>query len=227
MYNHPPPIGGLLVSDFDGTITQYDFYDLVCQAFPEIAGDYWHQYERGEITHFEALRRIFAGIRTEESALLDIINRMVIEPHLKESVEKLQQCRWQVVIASAGCDWYIHRLLHPLNVAIPVYSNPGEFYPSQGLLMRLPTDSPFFSQELGINKVAIVRDALSKYPAVAYAGDGRPDLAPALLVPPHRRFAKSWLARKLTEIDEGFIPFNRWADVAHQLTLEAASVRDP
>jgi 2-hydroxy-3-keto-5-methylthiopentenyl-1-phosphate phosphatase len=70
---------------------------------------------------------------------------------------------------------------------------------------------------LGVNKLAIVRDALDRSEKVAFAGDGRPDLAPALLVPPGRRFAKSWLAKKLTELGEGFHPFERWSEVARKL----------
>lgn len=79
--------------------------------------------------------------------------------------------------------------------------------------MRLPEPSPFFSPDLGVNKAAVVREALRVSPCVAFAGDGRPDLAPALLVPPQRRFAKSWLAKKLHEIGEGFQPFDSWSDI--------------
>ncbi|MBF0483416.1 MAG: HAD-IB family phosphatase [Candidatus Omnitrophica bacterium] len=207
----------ILISDFDGTITQFDFYDLVCAKFPEISGGYWHQYEAGKLTHFEALRSIFAGIRCQESNLIKIIEQMKIEPKLKQCVSDLNQNGWELVVASAGCDWYIKRLLKLANVSIIVNANPGEFDPNKGLLMHLPQNSKFFSPELGINKVAVVRDALSRADKVAFAGDGRPDLAPALLVPPQRRFAKSWLAKKLTEIGEDFQPFENWREVAEKI----------
>lgn len=206
-----------LVSDFDGTITRFDFYDLVCQRFPDIAGGYWAQYEAGKITHFEALRLIFAAIRAPEGALLEIIQRMEIEPDIAGSVQALRVKGWNVAVASAGCAWYISKLLAQKGVDIPVYANPGDYAPEKGLMMRLPDHSPFFSAELGVNKVAVVRDALNRCEKVAFAGDGRPDLAPALLVPPSRRFAKAWLAKKLTEISEPFIPFERWSDVARHL----------
>ncbi len=209
---------GILVSDFDGTMTRYDFYDLVCREFPAIlTNGYWQQYEAGKITHFEALRLIFAGIRAPESRLLDIIKQMELEPGLKESVDGLGRESWRVVVASAGCDWYIKRLLKGASVNIEVHANPGNFSSEKGLEMILPETSPFFSPELGINKVAIVRDALQRSDQVAFAGDGRPDLAPALLVPPERRFARSWLAKRLTEIGESFHPFERWSDVAATL----------
>ena len=213
---------GILVSDFDGTITRLDFYDLVCQEFPEIADGYWHQYESGRITHFEALRSIFAGIRAPEEKLLGIIGRMEIEPDMKGVVSRLRLAGWNITVASAGCAWYIRRLLAEKGVDVEVHANSGEYFPDRGLVMRLPEPSPFFSQELGVNKVAVVRDALAKYEKVAFAGDGRPDLAPALLVPPERRFAKAWLAHKLTEINEGFVPFDRWRDVAEKLEVQDA-----
>lgn len=208
---------GVLVSDFDGTITLFDFYDLVCRAFPEIAGDFWAQYEAGKITHFDGLSRIFAGIRAPEERLLEIIGDMRIDPDVKPAVDLLRQNHWRVVVASAGCDWYIKRLLALKGVDIKVYANPGEYFPDKGLLMRLPEPSPFFSAELGVNKLAVVRDALKNFKQVAFAGDGRPDLAPALLVLPRRRFAKSWLAKKLTELGEEFQPFEHWSEIAFKL----------
>lgn len=204
---------GILVSDFDGTITRFDFYDLVCREFPCVAGDHWHAYEAGTITHFEALRRIFAGIRASEAQMAAIIERMEIDPALRDSVTALDHQGWQVVVASAGCGWYIERLLAGQGVALTVYTNPGVFTAEEGLVMRLPEGSPFFSPDIGVDKAAVVREALRTSSRVAFAGDGRPDLAPALMVPPARRFARNWLAHKLLALGEGFHPFERWSDI--------------
>jgi 2-hydroxy-3-keto-5-methylthiopentenyl-1-phosphate phosphatase len=213
----------ILISGFDGTMTRFDFYDLVCCEFPSIAGDFWPKYERGELTHFEALRLIFAGIRAPEAKLLSIIETMQLDPQLPQAVAELAKHGWDIAVASAGCDWYIKRLLAAQGVAIKVHANPGEFFPDQGLVMHLPPPSPFFSAELGVNKVAVVREALKNFDRVAFAGDGRPDLAPALLVPAKRRFAKSWLAKKLHEIGEDFQPFDHWHEVPTMLIKEGSS----
>jgi 2-hydroxy-3-keto-5-methylthiopentenyl-1-phosphate phosphatase len=56
--------GGVLVSDFDGTMTRHDFYKLAIESLlsPDTP-DYWAEYRAGTITHFEALRQYFAAIR--------------------------------------------------------------------------------------------------------------------------------------------------------------------
>jgi 2-hydroxy-3-keto-5-methylthiopentenyl-1-phosphate phosphatase len=136
---------------------------------------------------------------------------MELDPDLAESVRILQDRGWEVVIASAGCDWYIQRLLKKAGVSVSVHSNPGVFDPERGLQMSLPEHSPFFSATTGVNKVEIVKDALNRSECVAFAGDGRPDLKPALLVKPQLRFARGWLAEALRERGEEFHPFERWS----------------
>ncbi len=86
--------------------------------------------------------------------------------------------------------------------------------------MELPTGSPFYSRQTGIDKSAVVRAARAGGRRVAFAGDGLPDLAPALLVPEGDRFAKGNLAEALRAKGEGFRPFDRWAEVARMLRAE-------
>jgi len=208
----------ILISDFDGTMTQLDFYDLVCTTFPYILNSgYWQQYEAGKITHFEALRSIFSKIRTDEVTLKNLVLTMDIDSKLKESVAALRKDGWEITVASAGCAWYIEQLLALRGVTLPVHANKGVFTPQNGLTMTMPDDPLFVSQELGVNKVAVVREALKQTDCVAFAGDGRPDLVPALMVQPSRRFAKSWLAKRLHEIGESYIPFDRWSEIPEHL----------
>jgi 2-hydroxy-3-keto-5-methylthiopentenyl-1-phosphate phosphatase len=83
--------------------------------------------------------------------------------------------------------------------------------------MHLPVNSPFFSRSTGIDKVAVVEAAQRRGTAVAFAGDGRPDLEPSLLVPPERRFARGWLADELDRRSEAFHHFEDWAELARTL----------
>ena len=215
------PSKRILISDFDGTMTKYDFFDLARRDLPSAAGhDFWQDYVDGRITHFEALAGIFAAIRTDVPTLENLIDRMELDPALPAAIARLRAAGWTVIVASAGCDWYIRRLLAKAGVELEVHANPGTFAPETGLQLSLPTASPYFKRETGIDKSAIVRHALAQDPRAAFAGDGRPDLAPASLVSPSRRFARGWLAHHLKKNKEPFHPFERWSNIADQLLEE-------
>jgi 2,3-diketo-5-methylthio-1-phosphopentane phosphatase len=208
----------VLVSDFDGTITRRDFFDQVRRRWPRPPeNDPWEKYVGGEITHFDALAEIFCDIRTTEADLLSLADSMEFDPDFARSAQALQDAGWELIVASAGCDWYIRYLLGETAAKLVVHANPGEFSPEQGLRMALPERSPFFSPTTGVNKLAIVRDALEHTAEVAFAGDGRPDLEPALLVAPAHRFARGWLADALRERGEAFHPFERWSQIVPHL----------
>ncbi len=213
-----PPLRGVIVSDFDGTMTRWDFYDIVRRQWPLPPNDDpWEQYVDGRLTHFAALAAIFGRIRTDEAALLGLVDRMELDPSLPRAVRALHDHGWKLVVASAGCDWYLLHLLRKAGLALEVHANPGEFSAGAGLCMRLPEHSRFFSASTGIDKVAVVRDAWQRSSEVAFAGDGRPDLEPSLLVAPERRFARGWLADALRRRGEGFHQFEDWAEITRVL----------
>ncbi len=212
----------VLVSDFDGTMTQHDFYLLAIERLiPRDTPNFWEEYRAGTISHFEGLRRYFAAIRGPESGVRGIMASMQLDPRLGEGVRRLREGGWSVVITSAGCDWYIRQLLAGAGVEIPVFANPGRFVEGQGLVMELPTTSPFYSPNLGIDKTAIVRDLIGRGKTVAYAGDGFPDADPARLVPDGLRFARGDLATVLDEERRPYRSYGEWFEIAARLTTEA------
>ena len=218
----PERPGGVLVTDFDGTLTRHDFYRLVIdELLPPGTPDFWSEYLSGRISHFEAIRRTFAAAPSGEPALSALADRMGLDPGLAGEVEELRGAGWRVVVASAGCRWYIERLLREAGVTLEVHANPGRIEDDR-LAMTLPTDSPYFSPETGIDKAAVVRKALGAGGPVAFAGDGPPDLGPALLVEPRFRFARGYLARALERRGEAFRPFDGWGDVARAILGEVA-----
>jgi 2,3-diketo-5-methylthio-1-phosphopentane phosphatase len=208
----------ILVTDFDGTLTRNDFYDLVCRHFPQIAAlHFWQRYEQGEITHFEAMQGIYSQIRATPEEMADLLHEMQLDPKLPETVWRLEQADWAVKVVSAGGEWYILNLLDAAGVVLEVHANPGKFSTTQGLQLQLPEGSPFFSRRFGIDKSMVVRQALAVTSTVAYAGDGRSDLDPALLVSPELRFARGWLAGHLRDLGEAYQPFEQWTEIAERL----------
>ncbi|MEQ8820756.1 MAG: MtnX-like HAD-IB family phosphatase [Sumerlaeia bacterium] len=208
----------IFVSDFDGTMTQRDFYGVVTERHtPPGAMRHWHAYENGEITHFEALKRIFAEIRATPKEIEAVLDTMDFDPGAAGAIADLRRNGWDLIVASAGCSWYIERLFARAGIEAEFHSNPGQFDEGGALRMELPTGSPFLEREHGIDKAAIVRSAMERDAMVAFAGDGRPDVEPALLVPPQRRFARGTLAELLDERGEPYQPYARWSDIVPRL----------
>jgi 2-hydroxy-3-keto-5-methylthiopentenyl-1-phosphate phosphatase len=210
-----------LVSDFDGTMTQHDFFRLVAERhLPPDMPDYWAQYRSGEITHFSALQAIFASLRVNEADLLAVLEQMEFDRKIPDAVHRLEQAGWEVVVVSAGCRWYIDKLLGPLARQLTIHANPGSFSAERGLIMEMPWDDAFVSPSLGVDKEGVVRHRLARGEWVAFAGDGHPDLDAARQVPTHLRFARGDLAQDLTAAGLAYRPFDRWSEMAETLLAE-------
>lgn len=216
---------GILVSDFDGTMTANDFYKLAVARLlkPEDLAP-WTEYRAGRLTHFQALRLIFGRIRASEAALLELVRDMDPDPLLADSVARLKAAGWRVAVASAGCAWYIRRILDGLGLggAVEVHANPGAPAPDGSLRMDMPEGSPFLCEETGVDKEGVVKHHQRQGSVVAFAGDGFADLPAALAVAPALRFARADLAQALAERGEDFRPFDRWSEVAEALLAEPA-----
>jgi 2-hydroxy-3-keto-5-methylthiopentenyl-1-phosphate phosphatase len=209
----------IFVSDYDGTITDKDFYSLLAERYiPAGTPDYFAQYREGRITHFEAMAAYFAFAPTEEQQLEELLTASEADPDLGASATLLQRAGWDLFVVSAGSSWYVERVLNRAGVAATVYSNPGRLANGRGLVLeKLDPSSPYHSTSVGVDKSAVVRHALHVAEMVAFAGDGQPDLQPALLVRPDLRFARGFLADALREHGQAFRPFSRWSEIAREL----------
>ena len=141
---------------------------------------------------------------------------MGLDPDLEDELAALRTAGWQVVVASAGCEWYIRRLLDEAGVALEVHSNPGRILGGR-LVMELPSGSPYYSAE----EPASTRRRWCA--GGRLGGDGRirgrrtPRPGAGAMVPAAHRFARGYLAEALKRRGEGFHPFERWAEVSRVL----------
>jgi 2,3-diketo-5-methylthio-1-phosphopentane phosphatase len=215
----------ILVSDFDGTITDNDFYALILERHMGLASpDYWARYRTGEITHFEAMKLIFSHAPSDPAQLEDLLASTHPDPEFGAAARRLRDAGWDLTVVSAGSSWYIDRILERSGVSASVHANPGAIRNGQGLVLELPRDSPFFSAQIGIDKSAVVKDALANYEQVAFAGDGPPDIAPALLVGPEMRYARGFLAEELARRKEQYQQYRRWPDIADALLARSRNI---
>lgn len=208
----------VLISDFDGTITEHDFYQLLVERYiPRDAPNYLELYRQGKMSHFEAMAKYFSWAPTDEASLRQLLSDTRPDPRMAESVAKLKAAGWELVIVSAGSSWYIDRILGGVGVSVTVHANPGRVVARRGLVIDRPYDSPFYNEETGISKRDVVLDAVRRGAKVYYAGDGSPDIDSAMLVRPNRRFARGYLAEYLSRRREGFNEFERWSEIVDEL----------
>jgi len=212
-----------LVSDFDGTFTRREFYDLAMQAgLSDGWDDYWAAYAEHRISHFDALAGIFSHLRCSEAAMRALIDGMEPDLQTPHALRALASAGWDAVLVSNGCQWYIDIVLERLGLAqtgltLPVYACPGRFVEGRGLLMEPPSDSAYFRPDFGVDKRLLIEDLQRRYEQVAFAGNGSPDYQAALAVPPELRFARGWLAQRFDEESVPYRPFEAWSEVASAL----------
>lgn len=212
------PFTSLLVTDFDGTLTERDFYQLALERFTPTETKYvWDRYLQKELTTFETLQGIFSAIRAKPGELVAALDDLQFDVGAAAALGRLRAGGWEVVVVSAGCEWYIQKILAKAGIQAVVHANPGEFSESGGLEMRIPSSSPYLSSRTGIDKAAIVREALQNYRDVAFAGNSAPDLEAARLVNDNRRFARTQLAELLDREHRPYHRFSRWSEIAEML----------
>jgi len=208
----------ILVTDFDGTFTRRDFFDLILERHDPPAGHAaWQRYLDGEATHAEGIGGVFASLRTDTAGADALVDALDPAPGTAGAVRALQEAGWTVEIASAGCGWYIERLLARMGVRATIHASPGSFAPGTGLVMTPDPAHPFHDPAVGIDKPAVVRAALDRDPVVAYAGDSDTDREACLLVPPERRFLTGWLARRFAAEGVPHVAVAAWPEIAARL----------
>lgn len=210
------------VSDFDGTITDDDFFTYVANAyFNEHALAPWRAYLLGHKTHFDALSEMFSNIHVDVDTLKKLIHTMKIDPKIHDVFALCKEKNIPIYICSAGNDYYIRELLgnEILDFNIQLATNPATYSEENGLIMqKLPSDSPYFDSDVGISKYKLVKKLKDDGYFVIFAGDGPPDFDPARIA--DVVFAKKILLQKCKE--EG-IPtkyFRGYIDILSYLNEE-------
>ena len=208
-----------LVSDFDGTITKKDFFWIVVDELltPEDVKP-WQLYLKGEITHIEALRRIFAKIRLTPEEFHDFILSMQIQDGFLETIDFCSKNGIDFFIVSAGADYYIKLILEHNNLLnkVTLFSNKSIYCQNKGLQI-LPADeqAQFYSYNYGINKKTVVESIMQKYHPCIFAGDGGPDIEAAQTA--NYVFARERLLELCEELNIKATKFDSYCDILNYL----------
>ena len=207
-----------LVTDFDGTVSDDDFFDLVAKKYlvPEALVP-WDLYLEGKLSHLEALSKVFAQIKIPEKELNNFIKKIHIDKSFSSVAEYCFKQKIPIYMCSAGCDYYIKISLGNIidKYDIHLITNHGEYNSQTGLKMIPPKNSPFYDQDVGISKAGVVSHLQKQGYKVVLCGDGPPDFAPAQIA--DVVFAKKFLLKKCIEAKINTQPFHSFKDVLNYL----------
>jgi 2,3-diketo-5-methylthio-1-phosphopentane phosphatase len=103
----------VLVLDFDGTVTDKDIGDEICDRFaPPTWRDIDAAWVRNEISLPEAQRRMWALARAERDDALDHARAIGhLRPGLDRFLDGAAAQGWELWLASGGFDFYIEAIL--------------------------------------------------------------------------------------------------------------------
>ena len=168
-----------VLCDFDGTITLTDTFAYILKKYAH--GDwqqYDRQYERGELTLQDVVRKQGMMIRTPEMVLVAEMERVTgFRPNFDKLISYCRTSKIPIAVVSAGLDFVINHLLRMKgwNHLVKLYTAKTETTP-EGIRLTFPRLRDKESRDL---KDDLVRFHHSRRRKVAYVGDGLWDL-PAL-----------------------------------------------
>ena len=204
------------VTDFDGTISDDDFFEYVKNAlFDDSALQPWRHYIAGKLSHFDALKQIYGAIRLSEGEIKKLIKKIKMDEWVIPTFKLCHNAQIPIYIASAGCDYYINLLIGSEieKFKINLITNPSTFSQSSGLIMEKPAkDSPFYDENIGISKKEVVKTLQERGERVIFAGDGPPDIEPARIA--DLVFAKKILLEKCKKEGIKTETFNDFKDIS-------------
>lgn len=204
------------VSDFDGTLTDRDFYHIIIDTYLQEWGmQFYEDWKKTKKINVEFLNKILGSIGKTEEEILTEIHRIPLDEHAVDFIHRVQKAGGEFYILSAGTSYYIDRLLvHRQIEGVKVISMSG-VYKDGGIEITPDERSPYFSEIFGINKAKVVEDLKKEFEIVFFAGDSEPDLGAAKEA--DIAFAKKGLKELLSKEQQEFVPFENFKEVEKYL----------
>lgn len=203
----------IVVSDFDGTITERDgLYAFI----KEYAKEGWEKIEedwtKGKISSKECLIEEFKLVPDlSEELISGFVKKLNIDEHVKDFCEHLSKKGIDFCIVSDGIDYFINKILKQHGLEnVKVISNHGEFR-GEFFEITFPNDFEGCKNNAGTCKCKILSDLKQEYKKVVYIGDGVSDFCAADKA--DVLYAKSKLLKFCTEKGIECIPYNTFEDI--------------
>lgn len=206
----------IFVSDFDGTLTEKDFYHIIIDTcLGERGRELYAKWKRHELRDVDFLAAIFQSIDRDEAGIIELISSIKLDHDAAEFISHIRAVGGDFLVLSAGADYYIKKLfeLHGIR-NVQVIANNG-VYSDKGIKLMTNKQSPFYSEYYGIEKSLVIQSLRSEYRKICFAGDSNPDLKAALLA--DTTFAKGELIDLLAASNHDCIPVRCFREIDNYL----------
>ena len=205
----------LIVVDFDGTITERDTLDEMCQTY---APEEWAAAESDLTQRTMTLREViaaeFAPIRGDHDTIVsETVGRARVRAGFAEFVQAAEEAGDRVVVVSSGFESVIRPILEREGLGrLEVVAHDVRFTPEGGIVeFRHGEPCPVCGEEC---KRSVV-DQMRNGHEVAYVGDGYSDRCAAQAA--DVRFARRTLASYLDREGVDYTPFDDFTSVRNVL----------
>ena len=204
----------LLAIDFDGTLTDHDTLDLICQTW---APDAWREAEAellsGRWTLEQVIEHEFAAVAaTREQVLALVHERVALRPGLPALLETCAQRFVEPVVVSSGFTSLIEPVLLGQGIDLPIVAHDAVFTP-EGATVTFRTRDDCGTCGERCKRDEVMRRADGRQ--LAYVGDGWSDRCAALAA--DLVFARAGLARYLDDQGVPYVPFEDFDGVREGL----------
>lgn len=206
----------IFISDFDGTITDKDFYWILLDDYIGQKGiDFYHHWKKSKKIGTEFLNIIFGWQQMTNEDHDKALAKVTMDGSLETLVEFVEGHQGEFHILSAGFDYYIHHALKRQGLDhLHVLTNKGAF--KEGRFVMTPDEtSPYYSDVYGINKEAVALHYKTVGKKLYFAGDSEPDFWAAK----HADvvFAKNELARIMDAHGLSYYAYSDFNDIYTRL----------
>jgi 2-hydroxy-3-keto-5-methylthiopentenyl-1-phosphate phosphatase len=207
---------GLIVVDFDGTITEHDtLVDIVQAHAPDVFWQLEDDLEAGRITLHECIEREFAAVRGEHDQIVaEALAGARVRRGFAEFAAAARAGGHRLVVVSSGFESIIRPVLERAGVAgAEVVAHEVRFSPQGSTVeFRHGEDCEVCGQEC---KRSVVQSLDGGGGDVVYIGDGFSDRCGAMAA--DRVFARRDLARYLSDEGIAFEPFDDFVEIGAAL----------
>ncbi|MEI5907027.1 MtnX-like HAD-IB family phosphatase [Bacillus spongiae] len=203
------------VSDFDGTISNKDFYWIVIEKYFPEGRELYDKWKANEIKDIDFLSTVFTSIHQAEEKIITDIHDIPIDSYVPKFIQHVQNQGGDFYILSAGTDYYIEHLLKKYSIEnVKIFSNKGEFK-EKNVHLTIDPEHRHYSERYGIDKTKVIQELKKSYDKVYFIGDSEPDSHPAKYA--DVTFAKDALQELLREKNIPFVPVTTFREVEDYL----------